>query len=87
MIAAPLDALGINYYTPTRIQAPTSEGLPCEEAPIEGYRRTAFGWPVVPDGLRELLVGLKERYPALPPVYLTENGCSVDDVVTADGTV
>ncbi|MDH6539947.1 GH1 family beta-glucosidase [Streptomyces sp. SPB4] len=87
LISAPLDALGINYYNPTRIQAPTSEGLPFEEAPIEGCRRTAFDWPVVPDGLRELLVGLKERYPALPPVYITENGCSVEDVVTADGTV
>ncbi|MGW0962642.1 GH1 family beta-glucosidase [Streptomyces gelaticus] len=87
LISAPLDALGINYYNPTRIQAPASEGLPFEEAPIEGYRRTAFDWPVVPDGLRELLVGLKERYPALPPVYITENGCSVEDVITADGTV
>lgn len=87
LISAPLDALGVNYYNPTRIQAPTSEGLPFEEAPVEGFRRTAFGWPVVPDGLRELLVSLKERYPALPPVYITENGCSVEDVVTADGTV
>ncbi|MFE5325324.1 GH1 family beta-glucosidase [Embleya sp. NPDC056575] len=87
LVGAPLDALGVNYYNPTRIQAPTSEGLPFEEASIEGYRRTAFDWPVVPDGLRELLVGLKERYPALPPIYITENGCSVEDVVTADGTV
>lgn len=87
LISAPLSALGINYYNPTRIQAPASEGLPFEEAPIEGYRRTSFDWPVVPDGLRELLVGLKERYPALPPVYITENGCSTEDVVNADGTV
>ncbi|RFU42721.1 beta-glucosidase [Actinomadura logoneensis] len=87
LISAPLDALGVNYYNPTRIQAPAAGGLPFEEAPIEGVRHTAFGWPVVPDGLRELLVLLKERYPALPPVHITENGCSVDDVVTADGTV
>lgn len=87
LISAPLSALGINYYNPTRIQAPASEGLPFEEAPIEGYRRTSFDWPVVPDGLRELLVGLKERYPELPPVYITENGCSTEDVVNADGTV
>ena len=49
---------------------------------------TAFGWPVVPAGLRELLLLLQERYgQALPPVYITENGCSTDDAVTADGTV
>jgi beta-glucosidase len=89
LIGAPLDALGVNYYNPTRIKAPASAdtGLPFEEAPVEGYRRTAFGWPVVPDGLRELLVGLKARYPGLPPVHITENGCSTEDVVAADGTI
>ncbi|KPL30794.1 beta-glucosidase [Streptomyces anulatus] len=89
LISAPLDALGINYYNPTRIQAPaTPDGLPFEEAPIKGYRRTAFDWPVVPDGLRELLVTLKDRYPtALPPLYITENGCSAEDVLTPDGKV
>lgn len=89
LISAPLDALGINYYNPTRIQAPaTPDGLPFEEAPIEGYRRTAFDWPVVPDGLRELLVTFKDRYPTtLPPLYITENGCSAEDVLTPDGKV
>ncbi|WP_228180347.1 GH1 family beta-glucosidase [Streptomyces anulatus] len=89
LISAPLDALGVNYYNPTRIKAPAApDGLPFEEAPIEGYRRTAFDWPVVPDGLRELLVTLKDRYPtALPPLYITENGCSAEDVLTPDGKV
>ncbi|MEO3887639.1 GH1 family beta-glucosidase [Nonomuraea sp. B5E05] len=87
-IAAPLDALGINYYHPTRIAAPTAEGLPFADAGITGHPTTAFGWPVVPDGLRELLTGLKARYgAALPPVLITENGCSQDDVPTERGTV
>ena len=31
---------------------------------------------------------MRERYgPALPPVYITENGCSTDDVVAPDGAV
>ncbi|GAA0659011.1 GH1 family beta-glucosidase [Kitasatospora atroaurantiaca] len=82
LIAAPLDGLGVNYYNPTRIAAPTAPGLPFEEAPIEGVPRTAFGWPVVPDGLRELLTGLGRRYgAALPPITITENGCSVEDEV------
>ncbi|GAA4881098.1 GH1 family beta-glucosidase [Kitasatospora terrestris] len=80
--AAPLDGLGINYYNPTRIAAPTEPGLPFAEAPIDGVPRTHFGWPVVPDGLRELLVGLRERYgSALPPITITENGCSTDDLL------
>ncbi|MFI9330108.1 GH1 family beta-glucosidase [Kitasatospora sp. NPDC052868] len=83
-----LDGLGVNYYNPTRIAAPTDPGLPFTEAPIEGVPRTAFDWPVVPDGLRELLVGLRESYgDALPPITITENGCSVADEVHPDGTV
>ncbi|MEV6208202.1 GH1 family beta-glucosidase [Kitasatospora sp. NPDC051914] len=89
LIAAPgLDGLGVNYYNPTRIAAPTDPGLPFSEAPIEGVPRTAFDWPVVPDGLRELLVGLRDRYgAALPPVTITENGCSVADRPAPDGSV
>ncbi|MFI6711010.1 GH1 family beta-glucosidase [Nonomuraea sp. NPDC050478] len=88
VIATPLDGIGINYYNPTRIAAPSSEGLPWEDAGISGYPTTAFGWPVVPDGLRELLVRLKDRYgERLPPVYVTENGCSQEDVPGPDGVV
>ncbi|MGN9838953.1 GH1 family beta-glucosidase [Nonomuraea sp. H19] len=88
IISTPIDALGINYYNPTRITAPAAEGLPFEDAGITGHPTTAFGWPVVPDGLRELLTGLKARYAtALPPIYITENGCSQHDVVTADGRI
>ncbi|MEU9018123.1 GH1 family beta-glucosidase [Actinomadura sp. NPDC048394] len=99
VIAAPLDGLGVNYYSPTRVAAPDSgastagasvlsevegrldgTGLPFEDVPIDGHPVTAFGWPVVPDGLRELLVRLRDRYgAALPPILVTENGCSVRD--------
>jgi len=55
---------------------------------IDGYPVTAFGWPVVPGGLAELLANLKLRYgPALPPIYITENGCSTDDRPDTDGRV
>ncbi|MEU6711778.1 GH1 family beta-glucosidase [Nonomuraea sp. NPDC046802] len=88
VICTPLDALGINYYNPTRIAAPTADGLPFSDAGITGHPTTAFGWPVVPDGLRELLTELKARYgAALPPVHITENGCSQPDLVTGRGTI
>jgi beta-glucosidase len=56
--------------------------------PIEGVPTTAFGWPVVPGGLRDLLTGLHDRYAAaLPPIYITESGCSTVDEVSADGRI
>src|SRR5579875_49413 len=89
VISAPLDALGVNYYNPTRLAAePPGSLLPFRREPLPGYPVTGFGWPVVPAGLTELLVGLRERYrEALPPVWITENGCSADDELGPGGTV
>src|SRR6478672_27842 len=62
--------------------------LPFATLEVEGYPRTDFGWPVVPDGLTELLVTLKERYGyALSAVFTTENGCSYLTGPDADGRV
>jgi beta-glucosidase len=82
-IAAPIDALGVNYYCPFGVAAPTEDSpLPYDMRLIEGYPLTYFGWPVVPDGLREMLVSLKERYgDALPPIHITESGCAYDDAL------
>ncbi|MEV6847523.1 GH1 family beta-glucosidase [Actinoplanes sp. NPDC051411] len=84
IISTPMGALGVNYYNPTRVGAPAAAGapLPFEIRPIDGVPTTAFGWPVVPSGLYELLTGLRDTYgDRLPPVYVTENGCSTDDVL------
>jgi beta-glucosidase len=88
VIAAPVDALGVNFYTPTRLSALADSPLPFRMEPIAGYPVTAFGWPVIPAGLTEILVLLKDRYGgALPPVHITENGCSATDQVSERGTV
>ncbi|MFF0410337.1 GH1 family beta-glucosidase [Kitasatospora sp. NPDC004745] len=80
-----LDGLGLNYYNPTRIAAPTDPGLPFDLVDIPDVPHTAFGWPVVPDGLRRLLLGLRDTYgTALPPITVTENGCSVAEPTTPD---
>ncbi|MGC5032243.1 GH1 family beta-glucosidase [Micromonospora sp. DT229] len=89
VIAAPLDVLGVNYYNPTAVRAAEpGSPLPFELVPLQGYPRTAFDWPVAPEGLRELLGWLHGRYGAdLPPIQITENGCAYDDVPDADGRV
>ena len=89
IIATPIDFLGVNFYNPQMVKAP-GEGNPMgfELVPIDGVPRTGFDWPVVPEALTELLIGLRDRYAdALPPMYITENGTSIPDVVDAQGRV
>ncbi|WP_455356382.1 GH1 family beta-glucosidase [Streptomyces sp. SYSU K217416] len=96
VISEPLDRYGLNYYQPMLIGAPDDgagaeagefagielpAGLPFAIRQIEGRPRTAFGWPVVPEGLPEQLTLLRQRYgDRLPPVVVTENGCSYDGI-------
>ncbi|KOX23654.1 beta-glucosidase [Nocardiopsis sp. NRRL B-16309] len=89
VIAGSVDGLGVNYYNPSLVAAP-AEGsqLPFDFAEMTGVPTTAFGWPVVPEGLERLLLLLGERYgDALPPMYVTENGCSRKDEPAPDGRV
>ena len=73
-----IGALGVNYYNPSLISAPLpGEDLPFSRLDITGYPTTDFGWPVVPSALRDMLVTLRETYgEKLPPVWITESGCS-----------
>ncbi|GAB3153210.1 GH1 family beta-glucosidase [Micromonospora sonneratiae] len=87
IVARPIDFLGVNYYNPTGVRAPEEDGpLPFDLVPLDGYPTTNFDWPVAPDGLLDLLTTLRTTYgEALPPIHITEGGCSYDDVLTADG--
>ncbi|MFG2311212.1 GH1 family beta-glucosidase [Streptomyces sp. NPDC048566] len=92
IIGEPVDWYGVNYYQPTRVGAPEGTEidfggvrlpaeLPFTVHPLEGHPVTDFGWPVVPEGLTELLTGFRDRYgERLPPVVITENGCSYDGI-------
>jgi beta-glucosidase len=81
VIAAPIDVLGVNYYSPVGVAAPgPDDPVPFGVREVPGAPVTGMGWPVVPDALRRLLVTLKERYgQALPPIHITESGCSYDE--------
>ncbi|MBA8816294.1 beta-glucosidase [Microbacterium halimionae] len=100
LISAPLDFYGVNYYEPTRIEAPKAgkdyngilevdipEGLPFSPVSYGADDHTDFGWSIVPEALTAILLELHARYPSLPPVVITENGASFHDVVDADGAV
>ncbi|MBO3740752.1 beta-glucosidase [Actinoplanes sp. NEAU-H7] len=92
LIRARLDFYGVNYYEPTMIEAPKAgkdysgvlevdipADMPFSPVPVESDERTDFGWAVVPAGLTDILVTLRDRYPDLPPVIITENGASFHD--------
>jgi len=81
-IAAPLDFLGVNYYTRSVVRA-DGDGRPVTVN--EDVERTEMGWEVYPDGLYELLLRLQAEYDP-PPLYVTENGAAFPDY-RLNGTV
>jgi beta-glucosidase len=87
-IAQPLDFYGVSYDNPQRIGAPEGVSpIPFQTRDIAGFPVTDSGWPVIPDGLRQLLVDLHTRYPVLPPIVITANGCAYNMGPDTDGTV
>ncbi|MCX2182779.1 beta-glucosidase [Streptomyces sp. SKN60] len=97
--AAPIDSLGINYYSPTEVAAagPGAADDSGEPSPWAGAERhvrfvpvagprTAMDWPVDADGLYELLVRLRDELPGVP-LLVTENGAAYDDYADPSGQV
>ncbi|MGN6324324.1 GH1 family beta-glucosidase [Pseudolysinimonas sp.] len=91
LIHQPLDQLGINYYSTSRVRlrpgAPGQAAFPStrgiewlpEPAPL-----TDMGWNIDPSGLEELLVRSHEEFGI--PLVVTENGAAFPDRVE-DGAV
>jgi beta-glucosidase len=79
-IAAPVDWLGINYYSRAVIRSdevPESENAPrtVHQAPPQEW--TAMGWEIYPQGLHDLAVRVHRDY-APGAIYVTENGAAFD---------
>ena len=98
-INAPLDVLGVNYYSPTVVAAPTEESIRagagrttpypgCEDVsfPHVDAPRTAMDWPIDADALHDLLVRVHREYDGIP-MMITENGMANDDYAGPDGAV
>lgn len=75
LIAQKLDFLGINFYTRFMVNGKGDTVPPAKDAPI-----TQMGWEIYPRSFTEMLVTMNNEY-ELPPVYITENGAALDDVV------
>lgn len=83
IISAPLDFLGVNYYTRAVVAHDPDGWLGQRSVPVEA-EHTDMGWEVFPEGLSDLLRRLARDYDV--PMYVTENGAAHPDVLS-DGTV
>lgn len=84
LVQAPLDWIGVNYYTCSRIAHcdgpwPNTAEMP---GPLE---KTSMGWEIRPSSLTRVLNLVAEYCPDLP-IYVTENGLASDDTLV-DGTI
>ena len=84
LIHQTLDFMGQNIYNGYYVRA-GENGEPefVDRAP--GFPKTGADWPVTPEAFYYGIKFLTERYPL--PLYITENGMSCHDNVSADGRV
>ncbi len=79
LISAPLDFLGVNYYSRQLIGGdPDNSGSTRAIYPVPGSAHTVMGWEVFPQGLNDLLLRLHRDY-APAALYVTENGAAYND--------
>jgi beta-glucosidase len=94
VISAPLDFLGVNYYTRHVVRhapgagAGPSPWVGAADAGfvMRGLPQTEMGWEIDPDGLHEVLTRIEREYTELP-LYVTENGAAFADERDGAGTV
>jgi len=93
VIAAPIDVLGVNYYSAHRFAGTDEQGRTEDEhgRPVtrmvpRGAPVTAMGWEIVPQGMKQMLLRLTRDYPGVP-LMITENGAAFEDKPDADGYV
>ena len=87
IVGTPTDWHGVNYYTRSHwLPDPATTLWPAIRQVDADGPKTALGWEVHPDGLREVL----ERtagYTGGLPLYVTENGAAFNDPAPGNGRV
>jgi len=78
-ITAPLDWIGLNYYTRKIIDHAPGPWPNYAERPGP-LPKTQMGWEIYPDGLRDFLIRIAREYTGDLPLYVTENGMANADV-------
>jgi len=84
-IAAPIDLVGINYYSENAVVADLAASEGFRKAP-SGREKTDMDWEIVPDGLYRMLGIICKRWP-VKEIYITENGAAFDDAIDDKGRI
>ena len=86
-IGSPLDFVGLNVYTPLYVRADGSrQGYTVEQQPAS-YPHMASPWLTIgPECIYWAVRNVSELWHP-PAIYITENGCSSDDVVNDAGRI
>ncbi len=79
-IQAPLDWVGLNYYT-RKVIAPHNSPWPSHREVDGPLPKTQMGWEIYPDGLRHFLNMVHNEYTKGLPLLVTENGMANEDTV------
>ena len=77
VIGAPLDWIGLNYYTRKTVGAAAGAWPGLQDHPSPDPK-TVMGWEIWPDGLEHFLHHVHAAAPNLP-IYVTENGMAAPD--------
>jgi beta-glucosidase len=86
-ISAPIDFLGVNYYSRIVVRANSNDdGEPIPVRIVPKEQLTDMGWEVYPDGLYDLLLRLRQEYNP-PEVFITENGAAYSDGPDSQGRI
>lgn len=85
LMAAPIDFLGVNYYSRTVVRSPTVAEHDRIDSVPDPVETTEMGWEVYPDGLNDILRKVQDDYD-FPKVFITENGAAYPDELI-DGRV
>jgi beta-glucosidase len=85
-IAQPIDFIGVNFYSESPAAADENAPLKISMKPF-WHDFTAMGWPITPNGFERQLLWIAEITKgafgkAEIPIYITENGCACEDIVT-----
>ncbi len=82
IISAPVDWLGVNYYTRKLIADDGSGIWPATKEVPGPLERTSVDWEVYPEGLHHFLTWAHENYTKDLPIHVTENGLASSDMLT-----